>query len=408
MKKYWKFVAITMVIVLSIGTFYVNSALSAEQYPEFVIQTQSGDSDEIKPLVLDGSYTDTTAMNYVSTNLKITEDGSTYNSRTFLNQVIGQPPTMIKELQEEYRTFMRGKTSQVNSFFEDNQLLAYADVDYNMDSLSLRDFKFDISVLSKDDGRIESFTVEVPDGRDLGDVYVEDVQMVEDELNLITQNMKKNNIDFFYEKHIYTIDMANQKIINHEAIIQVPEEQDDTRIDVQLIRTSPKKANDHLIMVKTERKVIEDKESSREEVINQELISYNLATKEQEKMNVPDLRLDENQLSYLDGSTVYFMTLDGQELVVTPYSLVDNQIGQAFRIQLSSEKGIAHGQMTTVKGGKLYVASSQMSPNLNIKADVIVADVQTGETLFKGQLALKDSSKEKGNFDLFIHEMFVK
>jgi hypothetical protein len=407
MKKYWKFAAILMVIVLSIGTFYVNSATSAEQYPEFVIQKQSGDADEIKPLVLDGSYTDTSAMNYVSTNLKITADGSTYNSRTFLNQVIGQPSPMIKELQEEYRTFMRGKTSQVSSFFEDNQLLAYADVDFNMGSLRLHDFKFDISVLSKDDGKIESFTVEVPDGGDLEDVYVEDVQMVKDELNLITQNMKKNNIDFFYEKHIYTIDMANQKIINHEAIIQVPEGQDDTRIDVQLIRTSPKKANDHLIMVKTEKKVIEDSESKREEVINQELISYNLATKEKEKINVPNLRLDENQLSFFNGSTIYFMTLDGQELVVTPYSLADNQVGQAYRIQLSGEKGIVHGQMTTVKDGKLYVASSQMSPNLNINADVIVADVKTGEILFKGQLALKDSSKEKGHFELYIHEIFV-
>jgi hypothetical protein len=403
MKKYWKFAAIIVVIVLSIGTFHVNSNTSAKQYPEFVIQTQSGDANEIKPLVLEGFYTDTSAMNYVNTHLKITADGSTYNSRSFLNQVIGQPPTMIKELQEEYRTFMRGKTSQINSFFEDNQILAYADVDYHIGSLRSRDFKFDISVLRKDDGNIESFTVEVPDGGELENVYVADVQMVEDELNLITQNTKRNT--FYDEKHIYTIDMANQKIINHEAIIQVPEGQDDTRIDVQLIRTSPKKANEHLILVKTENKVIEDKESKREEVINQEIISYNLAKKVKEKINVPDLRLDENQLSFFDGSTIYFMTLDGQDLEVTPYSLVDVQIGSAFRIELFGEKDITHGQMTTVKDGKLYVASSQMTSD--IKGDVFVADADSGETLFKGQLALKGSPKEKNHFELFINEMFV-
>lgn len=76
MKKYWKFAAIIVVIVLSIGTFHVNSNTSAKQYPEFVIQTQSGDVNEIKPLVLEGFYTDTSAMNYVNTNLKITSDGS--------------------------------------------------------------------------------------------------------------------------------------------------------------------------------------------------------------------------------------------------------------------------------------------------------------------------------------------
>ncbi|MEH7010953.1 hypothetical protein V7087_09035 [Neobacillus niacini] len=405
MKKYWKFAAIIVVIVLSIGTFYVNSARSAEHYPEFVIQTLSGDAEEIKPLVLEGSYSDTSTMNYVSTNLKIAADGSTYNSLSFLDRVIGQPPTVIKEFQEEYRTFMRGKDLLVDSFFENNQFLAYADVNYKMGSLRSRDFKFDISVLNKEDGNINSFTVEVPDGAELEYVFVEDVQMVEDELNLITQNTMRNNDDFFDEKHIYTIDMANQKISYHEAISQVPEGQNDNRIEVQLIGTSPTKANEHLIIVKTEKKVIEDTESIREEVINQEIISYNLETKEKEKINVPDLRLDENQLSFFDGSTIYFMKLDGQELVVTPYSLVDDQIGQAFSIQLFGEKDIVHGQMTTVKDGKLYVASSQMNSNIN--ADVIVADVKTGEILFKGQLALKDSSEEQGNFDLYMHEMFV-
>ncbi|WP_045520055.1 hypothetical protein [Neobacillus niacini] len=405
MKKYWKFAAIIIVIVLSIGTFYVNSATSAKQYPEFVIQTHSGDADEIKPLVLEGSYTDTTSMNYVSTNLKITADGSTYNSRSFLDQVIGQPPTVVKELQEEYRTFMRGKDHLVDLFFENNQVLAYADVNYKMGSLRSRDFKFDISVLNKEDGNINSFTMEVPDGGELEYVFVEDVQMVKDELTLITQNTMRNNDEFYDEKHIYTINMANQKISNHKAINQVPEGQDDTRIDVQLIRTSPTKANEHLIIVKTEKKVIEDSESIREEVINQEIISYNLETKEKEKINVPELRLDENQLSFFDGSTIYFMTLEGQELVVTPYSLVDDQVGQAFSIHLFGEEDIVHGQLTIVKDGKLYLASSQMNSNIN--ADVIVADVKTGEILFKGQLALEDSSNEHGNFELYMHEMFV-
>ncbi len=406
MKKYLKFAAIIMVIVLSIGTFYVSSATSAEQYPEFVIQTQSGDADEIKPLVLEGSYSDMSSMNYVSTNLTITADGSTYNSPSFLDRVIGQPPTVIKELQEEYRTFMRGKNLMVDLFFENNRFLAYADVNYNMGLLKSRDFKFDISVLNKENGHVNSFTVDVPEGGELEYVFVEDVQMVENKLNLITQNTVRNNDDVYDEKHIYTIDMGNQKIDNHEAIIKVHEGREDNRIEVQLVRTCPKKANEHLIIVKTEKKVIEDKESIREEVINQEVISYNLATKEKEKVNVPDLRLDENQLSFFDGSAIYFMTLDGQELVVTPYSLVDNQFGKVFSIQLFGEKDIVHGQMTTVKDGKLYVASSQM--NSNIKADVIVADLKTGKTLFKGQLAFKNSSEDHNHFDLFIHEMFVK
>jgi len=408
MRKYWKFIATITVIVLSIGTFYVNSAMSEEQHPEFVIQTISGDEEEVKPLVLEGSNTDTSSMSYVSTNLTITAEGSTYNSRSFLDQIIGQPPTVIKDFQESYRTFMRGNDPFVNWYFENEQFLAYATVDYNISSLRSRDFKFDISMLNKEDGNIDSFTLKVPDGEKLEHIFVEDVQKVDDEIFLITQNMIRNNENFYEEEHIYTIDIANQKVSNHEVIIQVPEELDDTRIDVQLIRTSPTEANEHLIIVKKEERMIEDTESIRTEVINQEIISYNLATKEKVIIDVPGLLLDENQLSFIDGSTIYFMILDGQELVVTPYSLVDNKVSQTYRIELSGEEGYTHGQMTTVKDGKLYVASSQMSPELNIEADVIVADTQTGDTLFKGQLALDGSSKEDKNFELYFHEMFVK
>lgn len=405
MRKYWKFTAIIAVIVLSIGTFYVNAAFSAEQYPEFVIETQSGDAEEIKSLVFEGSYSDTSTMSYASTNVKIKAEGSTYNNQSFLDRVIGQPPTKIKELQKDYHSFMRGKNASINSFFEDNQYLVYADVN-DLSSLTSREFKFDISLLNKEDDTTNSFTVEVPDDGELDYLVVEDVQYIKGSLYLITHNMKRDNESYYGEKHIYTINMANQKISSQEAIIQVPEEQENTNVDVEFIRTSPTKSNDQLIMIKTERQLIEDEESTREEVINQEVISYDLSTKKNEKINIPDFKIDQNQLSYFDGSKVYFMTLNGQELVVTPYSLADKQVGQSFRIPRTGEEGFAYAQMTTVKDGKIYVATSQMNSKIN--GDVIVADAQTGKTLFKGQLAFKDSSEEQGNFELYIHEMYVE
>lgn len=405
MRKYWKFIATITVIVVSIGTFYVTSTMSAESHPEFVIKTISGNAEEIKPLVLEGSYADTSSMSYVNTNLKITAEGSTYYSSSFLDQIIGQPPTVIKEFQEKYRTFMRGKDSFINNFFENEQFLAYATVDYNSGSFQSRDFKFDISVLNKGEGNIDSFMVDVPDGGGLDYIFVEDVQKVEDELYLITRNTMNG---YNEEEHIYTIDIANQKVSNHEAIIQTTSVQSDTRINLQLVETSPTKANVHLIIVKTELKLIEDMESTREEVINQEILSYNLATKEKEIIDVPELRLDENQLSFFDGSRIYFTRLNGQELVVTPYSLVDNHVGKSYSIVLSGENGNVGGQMTTINDGKLYIASSQMSPTLNIDADVVVADAETGETLFRGQVTLKDSAKKTGNFDLNLHEIHVK
>ncbi|MBT2678522.1 hypothetical protein J7E38_05875 [Bacillus sp. ISL-35] len=406
MKRYWKIIIITAVIVLSLGTFYVSSTMSAESNPEFVIKTISGNAEEIQPLILQGSYTDTSLNSYVSTDLSITAKGSTYQSRSFLDQIIGQPPTVIKDFQEKYRTFMRGKEPFVTCFFEDEEFLAYANVDYKMDSLRSRDFKFDISVLNKEDGKIESFKVEVPDSGELEYTSVDDVQKVGDKLYLITRNMIRDN-NYYEEEHIYTINLANQKVSEHEAIVHNTNGQSDTHTNVQLIDTIPTKSNEQLIFIKTELKEIEDAESTREEVINQEIISYNLTTKEQEIIDIPELRLEENQISFFDGSVIYFTKLNGQNLVVTPYSLADNHVGKAYSIELPGENSMG-GQMTTIKDGKLYFASSQMSPNLKMDADVVVADVNTGKTLFRGQVALEDSSKESKKFDLYLHELFVK
>lgn len=410
MRKYLKFAVISMVITLSLGAFYVNAAMSKGQYPEFYIKTQSGDTQEVKPLVIEGYYNSSRYDG--SKNLKITKEGSTYNSRSFVNELLREPPLVMKELQENHRTFMRAKNNWVNLFFEDSQYLAYANVDDNMNSLGSSEFAFNISVLNKKQGNENSFTVDVPKSEDLIHVYIEDVQMKNDQLYVITQNIgRKNN-----EKNIYTIDMDNRKISHHEAIISISKNQDNSYSHVSFMGTSPIEGNEQLILIHSEEKHNVEKESTRAEVEStrveersKKIISYNIVTKEKEKVNVPDLFLKEHQLSFFDGSTIYFTKLDGEELIVTPYSLREGTVEKPFSVQLSSETGIKgnmDGPLVIVKDNKLYAASPTINSKVN--GDVVVADVKTGETLFKGQIALKHSSELESQFRLNLHEIFVK
>lgn len=408
MRKYWKSIAVIIGIVLSIGTFYVNSAMSAEHYPEFAIQTLSGDEQEVKSLVLDGAYLISSSTNYVSTDLKITAQGSSYNSHSFLDQIIGYYPTVIKELQEEYRTFMRGKQPMVNLYFEDNEFLAYANADHKISSLGQSNFNFEISVLNKGNDKVTSFTLEVPDEGEVDYVFVEDVQLVENKMYLITQNVVSNNDEFNDEKHIYEIDIISQEVTNHEALLKFTQSKENLSTSVSLVESSPTAANEHIILLKTEEAVMEEAESTKVTDYKQEIVSYNLATKENETVNVPGLRLEENQLSYAKGSTIYFTKIEEQELVITPYRLGENQVDQDFRIQLQSpiEKEPLESPMISVKEGKLYVVSRQMNSNFN--GDIVVVDMQTGKPLFTGQIALKNSSVEKENFELYINEIYLK
>lgn len=406
MKKYWKLVFTVIVILLSIATFYVNAALSAEEHLAFEIKTVSGDAGEIKGLVLDGYYENTNSN--VSNNLTITTEGSTYMSYTFLDLLIGQQDVMIKELQEEYRSFMRGKTEGINLFSEDDQYLAYANVRYKMDSMRSSDFKFDVSVLNKKDGDTNAFTLEAPNSESLDHMFVESVQMIGNELSIITQNSIRENDEYHDEQHIYTINLDNQTISNHEELYKAAQE-NNMYTNVQVIETNPTKANERIIFSRTEEEMMEDTESTitMEGDRNQEIISYNLVTKERETIDVPELNLVENQLSFFEGSTLYFIKVEEQKLVVTPYSLVDDQVGQAINLPLSSDnEGELQDPLIKVNNGKIYAVGAEM--NKDIEADVVVADLKTGETLFEGQIALKDSSDEMESYELWFHEIVLK
>lgn len=405
MKKYWKFTSIIAVIVLSIGTFYVNSSMSATQYPEFVINMKSGDAEEIKSLVLEGSYQEGGSMSYVSTNLQITSDGSDYrNDSSIIDVVIGHPSPMIQELQEEYRNFMRGKGQNVVSFFENNKLLAYAEVKYKTNSFATRDFKFAISILDKDDGNTSSFSIKVPDSSVVEDIFVEDVQVVDNELKMITHNTTSENEQSFTEKHIYSFDIATGKINSNETVLSIPEHQGDARIYADLIQTNHNQANENLIFIKTKDKMIQE-ESDRIDETTRELISYNLKTKEKETIELPE-SLKESQINFFDGLTIYFSKLSGQNLVVTPYSIENDQAGNEFTIQLSNETSYAEPPIIIAKDGKLYV-TTQVT-NLKTKASITVIDLKTLDTIYQGEVIRKDLPGNTEQFELYIYDMIIK
>ncbi|WP_019412491.1 hypothetical protein [Paenisporosarcina sp. TG20] len=407
MRKYWKFTAIIAVIVLSIGAFYVNSAMSATQYPEFVIKKQSGNVDEIKSLVLEGGYHEGNSMSYTNTHLKISSDGSeNINDRSLIDQVLRQPSPIIKELQEKYRDFMRGKGHNIGSFFENDQFLAYADVKYKFGVSESSDFKFAIAILDKANGNTTSYNIKVPDSSVVNHIFVEDVQVVDNELKMITSNTIRENEEYYNEKHIYTFSITNGNISSNEVIFSLPESQEDLQINAQLIQTDPKQANEILVFLKTESKLIHLEESFREDVLSKELVSYNLKTKKTNAIELTE-NLKDKQVSFFDGSTIYFTEFSEEQLIVTPFSIENNLAGSEFTIQLLNAGSNEQPPTTIiVRESKLY-AINQIS-NLKTNASIAVVNVKTGETLFKGELVRKNTPESTEEFELFIYEMSVK
>ncbi|WP_017379439.1 hypothetical protein [Paenisporosarcina sp. TG-14] len=404
MRKYWKFTAIIAVIVLSIGAFYVNSAMSATQYPKFVIKEQSGNVEEIKSLELEGGYHEGNSMSYTNTHFKISSDGSEYrDGSSLIDQLMGQPTPIIKELQEKYRDFMRGKGQNMDSFFENDQFLAFADVKYKLGVSESSDFKFVISILDKNNGNTTSYNIKVPDSSVVNHIFVEDLQVVDNELKMITSNTIRENEKYYNEKHIYTLSISNGNLSSNEVIFSIPESQEELQSDAQLIQTDPKQTNEHLVFLKTESKFIEQEESARIDVLSKKLVSYNLKTKEINTIELPE-NLKDKQVSFFDGSTIYFTEFREQKLVVSPLIIENNQAGSEFTIQLSNASSNEQPPIILVKESKLY-AVNQISKT---KSSVAVVNVKTGETLYEGEVVRKNTPESMEEFELYIYEMSVK
>lgn len=406
MKKYWKFTSIIAVIVLSIGTFYVSSANSATQFPEFVINKKSGDAEEIKSLELEGFYHKGGSMSYVNNYLKITSDGSEYRKgSSIIDSVIGHPAPMIQELQENYRKFMRGKGQSVDSFFVNKKRIAYAEVKYKTGSITNRDFKFDLSIVDKETGHTSSFTIEVPDSSAIKHMFVEDVQVVDNELHVITHNNTRKNKKYFNEKHIYSFDTSTGDINSNETVLSIPEQQDNDYTFANLIQTNPNQANEKLVFIKTQDKMIQEEESDRVEKTIQQLIYYNLKTKEKEILEFPG-SLEEYQNSFFDGSTIYLSKVSEGNLVVTPYNIENDLVGNEWTIQLSNEISNEEPPIIFTKDGKLYVTTH--ITNFETKASITIIDLKTSDTIYQGEVIRKDLPKSDEQFEFYIYNMIVK
>ena len=105
---------------------------------------------------------------------------------------------------------MRGKFYE-GYFFEDDTQIIYAEVDYtNSYNGTLKDLRFSIDTLDKEQKQTNSYTIDVPKQKDIFQMEVFDVQYLYDEVRIITSNQQSNpNVT---EVREYTISLKKNQI----------------------------------------------------------------------------------------------------------------------------------------------------------------------------------------------------
>ena len=216
MKRYICSILIGMVVILSIGTYYVKVASSASGLPKYNFKTLEGSDKELDPVIIHGSL----EVNPIYEPLTIKSNQSIYASeRSYFENLSGIRDFQIERLIKEHRSFMRGRDS-INSLYEDDDFLAYASVNEDFTKNGKMEAEFDIGLLEKKGEDETSFKIELPDHERIMNVVVRDVQLVHSKLQVLTMNdVNSNDEKQTIEVHLYTIDLANKKVLSDKTLL---------------------------------------------------------------------------------------------------------------------------------------------------------------------------------------------
>jgi len=412
MKKYGKSLLIVAVIVFGIGTFYMQSALSASKYPDFKLRKLNGDEAEVEPVVIDGVYS-LGSMNPINERLQLTAEGSHYSREaSYVDQINGDyQPFLIKQLQKEYRHFMRGKTNEPSAFFENEDTLAYGGINYEMGTLGTGaiDFTFNISVLDKKENETNSFKLDVPNSNNLDDIYVEEVQMVNGELKVVTVNSLAG--DQNEELHVYRFDPSAEKLIDDEAVLTIPKQSAEQYGEMNVLRrTSHGLEKNNIVISKRLMKDEQGEEGYETEEISSDLLALNLTTNEKEKIKLPETIPEDAHPAFYDDENIYFTWSDEDNFKVASYSIENKKVENKITVKRTNRNG-EHadddddGVIFTVKDKKLYFVEKQSGQDM---PTLQVVDSQSGDSLYKGEITIADPSAKVEDYVLILDNIEVK
>lgn len=409
MKKYWKLITIVVIIVLAVGTFYIHSSVTADNYPNFVLEKKSGDAKAVEHLTLQGDY----RKDLVGDNVYITADGSTYaGSASLFNQrswIINQPK--ITRLQEDYQSFMRGKGTDAGSFAENEASLAYVDMKWDMfeDYESSR-FSFDVAVLDKESQSKSSFTAVVPKKDKYDDVYIEGIFILNGDLKVITHNMLKTSNDKSWETelHVYNIDMDKEKIVDDKMVISGSEKVDaDEWVELNAVSDGGDTPSKYMVFTKSLEKVIEDDEGlAGSGDKKQEFIVYNLETGKQEKLELPEKMKQDTYAESLNDTTIYFSKMMEDQIEITAYDMEDNKWKkeQIFNLPSIENAEEMDERLFKINGDKIFISSTREK----LGTSVIVADLNSGKTVYEGTVETKDKNSSLDGYRLYILDLMIE
>ncbi|MFB7640964.1 hypothetical protein [Peribacillus butanolivorans] len=409
MKRYICSIIIGLVVILSIGTYYVKVASSASDLPKYTFKTLEGSDKELDPIIINASL----EKGRLYEPLTIESNQTTYGSeKSFLESLSGRQNLEMERLIKEYRSFMRGKDF-IDSFYEDSDFLAYASVNSGFTKSGKMEAEFDIALLEKKSEDETSFDIELPDKDRKLNIDVRDVQLIHSKLQVLTIIDVNSNDDMqTKEVHLYTIDLANKKVLSDKTLLSETFKHPNQVEFGMPIDVAPIQSNNMILISLVKGKYHED--GSYEEKPNEsKLLSYNYETEKLETVKLPKkekVSYDMVRGGYVDGKNLYLIEMKSDNYHIKTFDISSQKITNDMKLDLPVLKD--EGYFTTIKNGRVYflLGNGMDSGGKTYKpAQLLIADLKTGKTLYKGETVMQATNKKNDKkFGFHIDDLKVK
>ncbi|MED3993144.1 hypothetical protein P4647_00260 [Peribacillus frigoritolerans] len=404
MKRYLCSIIIGMVVILSIGTYYVKVASSASSLPKYTFKTLEGSDKELDPVIINASLQN--GSNFYEP-LTIESNTTKYASeRSYLENLTGRQDHLIERLVKEHRSFMRGKDS-ISSLYEDDDFLAYARVNSEYTKSGNMEAKLDIGLLEKKYEEETSFQIELPNQGRIMNADVRDVQLVHSKLQVLTMNdVNSNNEKQTKEVHLYTIDVANKKVLSDKTLVsETFTDPNQVGVGFEMpIDIAPSQPNNIVFILVN--KGVNQEDGFKEKLKESKLLSYNYETEKLETVKKGSLSLDMARSGYADGKNLYAVEMKSGKYRVKTFELGSQTLTSDTELDIAANK---EEQYTAAfKNGRVYFLLNGMNQEgkSNKPAKLLIADLKTGKTLYKGETVI--NKKNSKSFQLYFDDLEIK
>ncbi|MCK2020245.1 hypothetical protein [Peribacillus frigoritolerans] len=404
MKRYLCSIIIGMVVILSIGTYYVKVASSASSLPKYTFKTLEGSDKMLDPVIINASLQNGSNFNEP---LTIESNTTTYESeKSYLENLTGRQNQQIETLVKEHRSFMRGKYS-ISSLYEDDDFLAYASVNSEYTKSGNMEAKFDIGLLEKKDEEETSFQIELPNQGRIMNADVRDVQLVHSKLQVLTMNdVNSNNEKQTKEVHLYTIDVANKKVLSDKTLVSESFTYPD-QVDFQMpIDLAPSQPN-NMVFISLIKGVNHEDGPFEEKLKESKLLSYNYETEKLETVKKELLSPDMARSGYADGKNLYAVEMKSGKYRIKTFDLSSQTLTIDTELDIAANK--KEQDFAAIKNGRVYfLLGNEVDQDVltNKPAKLLIADIKTGKTLYKGETVI--NKKNSKSFELIIGDLEIK